>query len=260
MSQFGKYSEYYDLLYKDKDYALEVSYVDTLVKTYKPDSKSILELGCGTGKHALLLTQKGYEITGVDVSSQMLAEAERRKAETGFKNFPKFAEGDVRTVRIPDRFDVILSLFHVMSYQTSNIDILNAFETASLHCKNGGIFIFDVWYGPAVLSQIPETRIKRLSNEKIRVTRLAESTLIAEKNIVEVNYEVWIHPQNSDSSSEVIREKHPMRYFFNPELELLLDRKGFETLRSEEWLSGKEPGLETWGVVFIARKNDSPIS
>ncbi|TGK30909.1 class I SAM-dependent methyltransferase [Leptospira gomenensis] len=259
MSQFGKYSEYYDLLYKDKNYELEVSYVDSLIKSYKADSKSVLELGCGTGKHALLLTQKGYEVTGVDISPQMLAEAERRKAETGSGVFPKFVQGDVRTVRVSSRFDVVLSLFHVMSYQTSNKDILAAFETASLHSNSGSIFIFDVWYGPAVLSQIPETRIKRLFDEKIHVTRLAESKVIHEKNIVEVDYEVWIRRKNTNSL-ELIQEKHPMRYFFNPELELLLAQNGFEILRSEEWLTGKDPGTGTWGVVFVVRKNDSLTS
>ncbi|XDD51542.1 class I SAM-dependent methyltransferase [Leptospira sp. WS92.C1] len=257
MSQFGKYSEYYDLLYEDKDYEGETAYVDSLLKETSPVSSfSLLELGCGTGKHAILLAQKGYQVTGVDVSKKMLTEAEERKKTLSSEAQPTFVFGDVRSVRIQKKFDIVVSLFHVMSYQTTNKDICDAFETASVHCKDGGIFLFDVWYGPAVLTQLPETRIKRLRSKTVEITRLAESNHFPNKNLVEVNYEVWIKDIQLDRV-DVLKEKHPMRYFFTPELEFLLASSGFSILKTEEWMTGKKPGTDTWGVVFVAQKNAS---
>jgi len=75
MSVFNKYSRYYNLLYRDKDYAGEADYVHELIRKYSPDAKSLLDLGCGTGRHAFPLAKKGYSVTGVDISEEMLAVA-----------------------------------------------------------------------------------------------------------------------------------------------------------------------------------------
>ncbi|OXS77038.1 hypothetical protein B1B04_01145 [Lysinibacillus sp. KCTC 33748] len=75
MSNFNQYAEYYDLLYKDKDYIQEANYIDSLLQKYSSNTKSILELGCGTGKHAIILGKKGYKVHGVDLSEGMIREA-----------------------------------------------------------------------------------------------------------------------------------------------------------------------------------------
>ena len=72
MKAFGNYSRYYNLLYKDKDYKGEAGFIHDLIQKYSPGAKSILDLGCGTGRHDLLLAEKGYAITGVDMSEEML--------------------------------------------------------------------------------------------------------------------------------------------------------------------------------------------
>ena len=67
MAVFYSYAQYYDLLYREKDYPGEVDYVDALIKKYAVnDARTILDLGCGTGGHAILLARKGYRVTGVD--------------------------------------------------------------------------------------------------------------------------------------------------------------------------------------------------
>src|SRR5688572_24944210 len=130
MSVFGDYSRYYDLLYKDKDYAAEAQYVHDLIERHRPDALSILDLGCGTGRHDFFLSRLGHTVTGVDLSSEMLAVAAREKAAfVGPRPPPTFVQGDVRSVRLHSSFDVVVSLFHVMSYQTRNQDLLAALTT-----------------------------------------------------------------------------------------------------------------------------------
>ena len=253
MAVFGTYSRYYNLLYKDKDYAGETEYVKSLIGKHNPGALSILDLGCGTGRHDLLLAEKGYEVTGVDRSEEMLAVAHSQLSTLNPQR-PSctFHQGDIRSVRLDTSFDVVISLFHVMCYQTTNDDLAAAFATARAHLKPGGIFIFDCWYGPAVLTDRPAVRVKRLEDEAIAVTRIAEPVMHPNDNIVDVNYQVFIRDKLSGDVEE-LQETHRMRYLFRPEIELLLSEHGLVIVGDAEWMTDKEPGSDTWGVCYVVQ-------
>ncbi len=249
MSIFGEtYSEYYDLLYKEKDYTGESHYIHKLISKYKPESKSILELGCGTGKHASVLKKMGYKIAGIDISDKMLSEAKKNYSDIDF------IEGDIRIVRLHKKYDVVVSLFHVLNYQKENKDLLDTFETAEAHLKSGGLFIFDCWYGPAVLSEKPSNRVKRLENENIRIVRICEPVIYPNENYVDVNYEIIIENKTTNKVHK-INETHSMRYLFKPEIEIILQKNNLELINYEEWMTGKAAGLDTWGVCFVGIKS-----
>lgn len=254
MSVFGTYSQYYDLLYKDKDYAGEAQYIHSLISTHAPQAKTVLNLGCGTGRHDYLLAEKGYKVTGVDISDKMLAEARAKKGQ-GKKgtDIPDFVHGDIRTVQLDKQFDVVLSLFHVMSYMTADEDIVAACQTIRTHLKTGGVAIFDCWYGPAVLTMRPEVKIKRMENEHVQLTRISEPTLLYDKNMVEVHYTIFSQ-EKKNGKITTLKEVHPMRYFFYPELDMLLRQEGLHLEHSEEWITGNPSGPSTWGVCFIGKK------
>jgi len=262
MSVFGAYSQYYDLLYKDKDYLGEANYVRSLIQQHHESARAVLDLGCGTGRHALLLAESGYRMTGVDRSPEMLATANAqltsadaasaaRLASSGAA--PEFHPGDVRSVRLGRKFDVVVSLFHVMSYQTSNADLKAALLTAKAHLEPGGIFIFDCWYGPTVLSERPSARTRHLENDAISVTRQAEPVSHPNRNCVDVNYHVSITDKRSGAVEE-LRETHAMRYLFLPEVELLLEEAGLRLKDSAEFMSNKPLGFDTWTAVFVATR------
>jgi SAM-dependent methyltransferase len=251
---FGNYARYYDLLYQDKDYLGETQFIQNLIQTHAPGAHSILELGCGTGIHASLLAQQGYQVDGVDISREML-----QKAGDRLSNLPvevssrlNFAHGDIRQLRLNQTFDVILSLFHVISYQISNDDLMAAFTTVKQHLNPGGIFIFDVWYGPAVLSDRPSVRIKRFEDECILATRIAEPYTYVKENRVDINYQVFIRDKNTESVN-VVNEIHQMRYIFNTEIEQILYELKMQAIKCREWMSDREPGFDTWGVYWIVR-------
>ena len=76
--------------------------------------KTILDMGCGTGGHALLLAERGYGVTGIDMSESMLsiAKEKARKANISVDLF----EGDIREFNTAKKFDAIISMFAVMGY------------------------------------------------------------------------------------------------------------------------------------------------
>ena len=252
MSQFGGlYSQYYDLLYSDKDYIGEVEYIDSLIKQSSVDANTILDMGCGTGKHGELLCDKGYSVHGIDLSEDMLKIAESRRL--GKEDKLSFNHSNIQDLNLDKKFDIVVSLFHVMSYQNTNNDLIKAFEVAKNHLSDDGIFIFDFWYGPAVLSDKPVTRIKRLENESIKVTRIAESVIHVTENIVDVNFDVFIEDKQTKDVVEK-KEVHKMRHFFDTELEMFCSSVGFSIEKKYEWMSDKNPDFDSWNVVWVLRK------
>lgn len=252
---FDAYAHYYDLLYLNKDYAGEAEYVVAHIRKQAPQAKRILELGCGTGAHAEHLARMGYTVHGLDMSKAMLARAEARKTTLPSEIAARltFGVGDVRTVRTGETYDAIISLFHVMSYQTSNADLKAVFETASAHLQPSGLFLFDFWYGPAVLMQHPEVRVKRLDDEEIIVTRIAEPVMHVNENVVDVNYTVLIEVK-ATKKIEQVNETHRMRYLFVPELMCFADPETWTDHKSLGWMKLQELNHDDWSGLFLAAK------
>ena len=243
---FSQYSKYYDLLYQGKDYNEEAAYILDILKIYVSPNAKLLEFGSGTGKHGAIFAKKGYNVTGIEKSKSMLENS------ISTDNF-EIIEGDILKISIGTDFDAVLALFHVLSYQISNESIISAFKSAASHMTKDGIFIFDVWYTPAVHHQKPSIRIKRLENDEIKLIRIAEPTIFPNENRVDVNYLILVEQKNTQKL-HTINETHPMRHFSIPEIEILLTLCGFQLEIAEEFLTKNKPSLDTWGICFVARK------
>lgn len=242
---FDLYAKYYNLLYADKDYGAEVTYLDGLLKSYAPAAKSILEFGSGTGRHGLLLQQQGYVVLGLERSESMVAEARQR----GFD----CSVADISDFELDRSFDAVISLFHVVSYLVANDALVRSFQNARRHLNPGGVFIFDVWYTPAVYAQGAETRLKKMQNQELAVTRIAEPKKIPNSNVIDVQFTVIAKNLQTGEVSEFV-ESHPMRHFSIPEVELLARLTGFEIIRAEAFLTAEAPSEHTWGVCFMLKK------
>lgn len=245
-NNFNLYGKYYDLLYGSKDYNSEANYISDCIKNYSPDANTILEFGSGTGGHGLIFQKMGYDIYGLERSKQMVEKAM-------LHGFP-CEQADITNFEIDRKFDAVISLFHVISYIIDNMSLEKVFRNASKHLYSGGLFIFDIWYSPAVFHLKPETRIKKVENREISVIRVAEPEIHINENVVDVNYSILVKDKNTDKWIE-FQEKHPMRHFSIPEISLLATFTGFEILKVEEFLTGNPPSENTWGVNFILKEN-----
>ena len=163
-----------------------------------------------------------------------------------------FSVADIRKYETVRKYDAVISLFHVMSYQNSNEDILHALISARKALELGGIFLFDVWYGPGVLSDKPAMRVKEVEDEKNRLIRIARPVMYDKENKVEVQYEVFVVNKKTNEI-KTIQEVHSMRYFFRPELELLLQEAGFELMDNLDGQSLQETNYDSWTSYFIAK-------
>ena len=244
-TSFKDYAEYYDLIYKDKNYEREVGFIEEIFENIcRP--KKILEVGCGTGNYTKILLERGYEVTALDISKDMLKIARRKCA-------CEFIKGDIRSVSITDNFDACIAMFAVMGYITKNFDIIKALNNIHRHLKPNGIFVFDVWNGLAVMRFLPEQRIKEVENGEIKIVRVAVPNLRAFDHICEVNYKLLIL-NKAESTVNEINEKHVVRFYFPQEIKYYLENAGFEVLKICPFLdlNGKVDE-NVWNITVIAR-------
>lgn len=251
---FGsQYSNAYDDLYRDKDYHQECELIDGLLRKYGDGSiQNVLDLGCGTGNHALPLAEKGYCIVGVDRSHEMLLAAQKKAKSRSIDGNLKFHEGDIRNLQLEQLFDASLMMFAVLGYQLENSEVLAALRSARRNLRPGGILIFDVWYGPAVLNEGPSDRLKTIGTEKGRILRMASGQLHVQRHLCEVNYHLWrLEAERLIGEAE---EKHVMRFFFPLELNLFLEFSDFAPIRLGAFPEfERDPDETTWNVLCLAR-------
>ena len=248
---FGQdYAQQYDLLYQDKDYERECDLVAEVFRRFgRSPVRSVLDLGCGTGNHAWPLARRGFDVTGVDRSPAMLEVANSKRAIGA--RAPEFRLGDVQRVDVGRRFDSVLMMFAVLGYQRTNDDVAASLATARRHLDPGGLFVCDVWYGPAVLAIRPGERVKTTPTADGSVIRAASTRLDVFRHLAEVQYRVW---RVSRSAPPIeTSESHLVRYFFPQELERFLEHAG---LRPIHWSAfgdlDRAPVDDTWNVMAIA--------
>ena len=249
MNVFCDYASYYNLLYCDKDYVGETNFVLDVLKKHGCFPKTVLDLGCGTGRHAVEMAKRGISVTGVDMSETMLAMGKEMIAELNPRDFPallpELLPGDVRTVHLCKQFDAVVSLFHVMSYQNTEDDVFTLMKTAKDHLNPGGFFLFDFWYGPGVLTDPPTIREKIFEDIDIFVNRKATPVHKINENIVDIQFDISIKNKNTDDEVS-INECHSMRYWFLPELLYLSRQSNFSYITRGAWMSESDLDNNTW--------------
>lgn len=255
MSQvFGStYAGAYDAMYYDKDYQAEADLIHGLFQKYAQGPiKSVLDLGCGTGNHVFPLVERGYELAGVDLSEGMLTRARAKAAALTQGHKPTFQLGDVRTVDVQRTFDGCIMMFAVLGYQLENADVLAALKTARKHLKPGGVFLFDVWYGPAVLAMRPAPKFRIIPAPNGRFLRYSLAELDAARQRSSVYFHLW--QLEGDKVVSETEETHFMRYFFPLELAYFLETAGLSLLRLGAFPDfDRDPSEQTWNITGAAR-------
>jgi SAM-dependent methyltransferase len=135
MAQYDAFAKFYDAVNGEPDERIAqiLSYVDEL----RPEARTVLELGCGTGA-VLAGLGSGFALTGVDLSSEMLAYARRRCPSA------RLIEADMTTLSLNERFDVVVCVYDTLNHITNFDGWTSVFDRVAQHLRDGGLFIFDL--------------------------------------------------------------------------------------------------------------------
>lgn len=222
------YSHYYDLIYHEKDYKKEAVQINKRIHQYQKNAKTILNIGCGTGNHDIQLARKDYQVTGIDSSTYMLKVANKKKAKEEIGSI-QFMHKDICHDSFNEEFDVALSLFHVISYIITDNDLKSAFSNVYKSIRKGGLFIFDFWYAPGILANLPEHRMKLIEDGDVFIERHSYPEIDLKTNTVEVKFVLGIKNSKAEEV-EMSSEIHRVRFYSIEEITSMLSAVGFEIL------------------------------
>ncbi len=252
----NQYAEFYNLLYREKDYQSEAFFIHQLIQknqaTGPTDNVRVLDLACGTGKHAFELEKLGYTIDGSDISADMVSIAHETAKEVE-SNCEFFNHSFQNSNQIDKTYDVVISMFSAINYLTSYEDLKKTLQNIRGLLKEGGILIFDYWNGNAVTRDYSPLKVLRKADEKGELMRISKTSLDLFKQIATVEFTCLYFEQGSKQIE--FSETHLMRYFYFKELESFLKINGFEIANQSAFMS-LESNLDPfeWNVSVVAKK------
>jgi SAM-dependent methyltransferase len=252
----GRHAELYDLFYAAKDYEAEAGFVhEVLARFAQGPAARTLELACGTGRHALVLERLGHEVVGVDYSESMLRVALARAAGAGART--TFRHGDLRALDVPGGpFDAAVCLFDAIGYVATNEGLDAAFRGIHRHVRPGGLLVFEFWHAAAMLRGYDPVRVRTFRDGPTEIVRISETTLDVERQLAHVSYTVF--EQGAGGTYGSFRETQTNRYFLVQEMARWLETAGFAPLAWYDGFSSRPVTADTWHVVAVARRGDSP--
>jgi len=248
---FDRYAQWYDLIYRDKDYKTECDFIEEIFQNYSEKSvRAILDGMCGTGGHAIILAKRGYELMGIDASEVMIETAEKKRKQA--KVNIAFHVMDLRQFNLNKRFDAAICMFAGVDYLPQTQDILKTLSNIRRHLEKDSLFVFDFWNGLAVLRILPSTRIKTVEDGGRRIIRITQPALDAFHHLCHVHYHLLVTQDNA--LIDEFEETHTVRYFFPQEMAHYLEDAGFEVLKICPFLDLEGKVDENvWNIVAIAK-------
>ena len=139
---YQDFAEIYDGLMNDVDYESWAEYYTRLLSIYGIRGGKICECACGTGGLTLPLKRRGFQMTGVDLSREMLWQAAQKARKNGM-NIP-FVQQDMRSLNLHKPVDAVLATCDGVNYLMTEEDLLSFFRAAKRAIRPGGALIFDV--------------------------------------------------------------------------------------------------------------------
>ncbi|HEX7906050.1 MAG TPA: class I SAM-dependent methyltransferase [Chitinophagaceae bacterium] len=221
-------SEVYEMMYQTFiNYDEEYTYYSTKLK--KHNSRSVIELGCGTGHLAGRFIAGGFDYTGFDVNDAMLEIAKSKHSAAVFK------KEDMRDFKLDTSKDACLLAGRTSAYLITNKDVLDCFRSIYNSLNEAGILLFDVIDATEFIQQIKNG--KKITHRAIfnkRKFRRESYWSVNEAQSWTFNWDsVYFEEDEKGNSKELGKDNSVIRAFTKDEISLMLKLSGFNILEIE---------------------------
>ena len=142
MNAYQNLASSYDRLTNDVDYAGWVDFAQAILEKEGLKPRTVADLACGTGSATRILAERGYRVTAVDLSEDMLTEAMDKCAV--LENLPTFVHQNLAQLQLPRAVDMAVCFLDSLDYILDPADCESAIRRTYKALNPGGIFIFDV--------------------------------------------------------------------------------------------------------------------
>jgi SAM-dependent methyltransferase len=223
---YRRFARYYDLIYHGLvDYEADVNFLEKVFRRFRTAPKTILDLGCGTGNHALPMARRGYRVTGIDQSREMLALA--RKKAASLRTRPRFVHADMRSFHLGRTFDAAVCMFGAFGYVLPERDAVRSLRSVHAHLEPGGLYVFEFWQGsaarPAPFESWLDVRRKNLEIVRLEVARYDPRT-------GRLPWEFQLIVLEGRRLIDRFEEVHTIQTYSLPGMRDLLRRGGFDLI------------------------------
>ncbi len=250
-------AEYYDLV---PAYAGRAD-TDFYVAAAEREQGPVLELGCGTGRLLIPIARTGIPITGIDVSSGMLARCREKlqREEPAVRHRATTLQFDMTDFSLAQPFALVLAPFRCFQHALDVQRQISCLRNVHRNLAPGGMLILDVFqvhaartHDPKYLQEEAEFSGLRLPDGRTlgRSSRIAAFHRAEQINDVELIY----HVRHADGHEERLVHAFPMRYYFRYELEHLLARCGFAISALYGDYDGSALRDDSPEMIFVAKK------
>lgn len=245
--QFSAVARHYDELMSGVPYGMWVDYVELLLSLEQVRPRSVVDLACGTGNVSFELAKRGYQVTGVDISPAMIATA-RAKRDQSPDLEVEFQCQDLRTLCLPEKYDLAVCLFDSLNYILWEEELEAAFRNIAPCVTPEGLFIFDMNSEHALESELfTQNNLFREADLRYNwVSRFDRNLRISE---VQMFFEV----RNGGDEPARFKELHRERAYPLVQVLALLDRTGWNCLKTHEAYTTNRPRSRSERWYFVCR-------
>jgi ubiquinone/menaquinone biosynthesis C-methylase UbiE len=243
----GLHARFYDVVYAGKPYAEEARFVADELAREGVRGGQLLDVACGSGRHAGEFGKLGFEVTGLDYSPDLLMLAREREGI-------EVVEQDMRELDLGDaRFDAVTCLFDSIGYPQSNDGVVAALAGMRRHLADGGAAAIEFLHTPPMLATSSPVRVRRFETPGGgTLLRISETEIDALANVMHVAYDIVL--LEADGTFQRAAERQSNRFFGVEEMRALIGVAGFGEVRFvPAYEPGGEIGGETFHVLAVAR-------
>jgi len=216
----------------------------------------LLDLGCGSGRRAISLALQGHQVTGVDITPEMVAWGRQKATSQGAAI--DWVVADARTFRLNKQFAFIFMLAHVFQFFLTRADIEALLVSVREHLAPDGCFLFETRnpFAHYLLDSQPPAAKEYATPDGGRLIQTAERRYDPMTQIQHWTYDLrWLHPDGQHSERT---ERTALRYVYPQEIEALLHYNGFQI---RECYGGwdREPLTATSvEMIYVCERRDQP--
>lgn len=232
----------------EEDAKKEVPFLITLFKKYGK-VRSVLDVGCGMGRHTYLLSKQGYTCEGVEPHPKMIEYAKEHYPGVIYK------VNNMQNIKYKNKFDAITCIFSIIVFNKSNEEAIKTFRNFYRALKKGGIVIIETFNS---ISWLANNSFKKhfLDIDRKRNQKTVLNEWINTNNQSYVSNRVYYNLKNGRKIGSFTKES---RMFFPLELKFFLESAGFKILNmlsadSLDKMRFKDNVLDKRRLLIVAKK------